>query len=1077
MLSIQNNILAMNADRQLGINRKKKEKLTEKLASGYKINRAADDAAGLSISEKMRRQIRGLQKGKENITDGISWVQTGDGAMEEIAQMIHRMEELAVKGANGTLQAADRAAIDEEIKQLKREINDIAKWTTFNDKKIFDNDQIDIDIEGTLDDLQIYDATYDEQTGDVTYGGFLFRGQRISWNTIEPDMVSYDPDTKQQIFKGGSYDFWDKDGFHFHVNCEPGATVPEITRTVKVEAYDGGITIDGAMIPWGELYDEEGKTAAQTCHDGTWYADYKDLTIAFYFPDGTIGSRDDMRTAISFLNTHDSKVKYHLEQTYAGPSEEQAVDVVEVGDLRISNHLANKLICDHDEIHKQFVEWGTPDPITGKPVAVTKDDHHTTPYIGENNNDYSVVVKADDTGVWLQYEFSYKYWDENQEQDVTESYIEIAEDSKRTWEEMGLKDWFDGYDVKGGKYEYTYVGDNEDNVVNGNETFLSFNFTLSDITSKDSVIDGLDGMRISGGNIRTKYGTAIDIALDDNILAAFSSSRTNVTFAEEKAFGRDFDDPEASLSEDSLVYDVNTGNISLKFTSADLSTELTYEGINDQTEKMNKDLEKYADYMLKDKISLALAGKDPQASRPPRKSLSDLVGKSNITSSGYFDQVITITPDMKLGNGGGSGYPVGEVGKTYPAAMIDFKGMGTGTINLDSLADSGFNSTCKTCDRHYSIVFANGGSDKSTPQGYGYKFEADGDNYKLTLDLDTLKAAGVDTAAELTDAIVDVTSECFDFHYTQYASKDGALYIYDDREDSEPAQSATFGDWPFSSIEMDRFDFRLEDNNGEYVATSYLYSFADFEDSIIVKMQQNNTGEYVELTDGSGNSYYEKYDPANHGAVLDSQRFDLSVTYQDKLGNQVVDLGEARDSYASYAFDKMLNQSKVQLNAQDYTKMAVGGYENRNVAIRPTFDTEFVKEIVDNGINIRCSAQDGDRTTIPRFGVSTFSLKLYRAGAKTQEQADKTMEITKRALEHLNERRTTYGAMQNRLEHAYNMRDNTQENTTAAESRLRDTDVAKEMLDFSNQNILMQAGSSMLTQANSASQYVLSLLQ
>ncbi len=1067
MLSIQNNILAMNADRQLGINRKKKEKSAEKLASGYRINRAADDAAGLSISEKMRRQIRGLQKGKENITDGISWVQIGDGAMEEIAQMLHRMEELAVKGANGTLQTADRAAIDEEIRQLKREINDIAKNTTFNDKKIFDNDQIDIDIEGTLDDLQIYDASYDEQTQDVTYGGFLFRGQRISWNTIDPDMVIYDPDTKQQIFTGGSYDFWDKDGFHFHVECEAGATVPEITRTVKVEAYDGGITIDGAKIPWGELYDEDGKTADQTCHDGTWYADYKGLTIAFYFPDGTIGSREDMRTAISFLNTHDSKVKYHLEQSYAGPSEEQAVDVVKVDQLRLSNHLVKDLLHlgNHDQIQ--------PDGTATNP--------HEVGYLDEDDK-FSVIVRAgkadpDDPtskdGIWLEYEYKCKY--RNANGDIVEDTTRVeAENSYRTWEEMGLKDWFDGYDVKGGKFTYTYNGDDgDDSTVN--DTYLSFQFSLSDITSKDSVIDGLDGMQIGGGNIFAKYGTAIDVTLDDNVLAASSVGKPVVTFEEEKAFGRDFDDPEASLSEDRLVYDANTGNISLKFTSADLSTEIVYKGVNDQTEKMNKDLQKYADYVLKDKISLALAGKDPQAPRTPHKSLSDLVGADHITTSGYFDQVITITPDMKLGNGPLA--DIGKVGKTYPAATIDFKGMGAGTINLDSLSGSGFNSTCKTCDKHYSIVFANGGSDKTTSEGYGYKFEADGENYKLTLDLDTLKAAGVDTAAKLADAIVDVTSGCFDFHFTQYASKDGVLYIYDNREDTEPAPSATFGDWPFSSIEMDRFSFQLKDDGGGYVSTSYIYSFADFEDSIVVEMQQNNAGAYVELTDVGGNPYYEKYDPALHGTVPDTKRFDLSVTYRDQQGNQVAEYGEARDSYAVYAFDKMLNQSKVQLNAQDYTRMNVGGNENRNVAVRPTFDTEFVREIVDNGINIRCSAQDGDRTTIPRFGVNTFSLKLYRAGAKTQEQADRTMEITKKALVSLNERRTTYGAMQNRLEHAYHMRDNTQENTQAAESRLRDTDVAKEMLAFSNQNILLQAGVSMLTQANSASQYVLSLLQ
>lgn len=1078
MLSIQNNILAMNADRQLGINRKKKEKLAEKLASGYKINRAADDAAGLSISEKMRRQIRGLQKGKENITDGISWVQTGDGAMEEIAQMIHRMEELAVKGANGTLQAADRAAIDEEIKQLKREINDIAKWTTFNEKKIFDNDQIDIDIEGTLDDLQIYDATYDDATGEVTYGGFLFRGQRISWNTIDPNMVFYDTNTKQQVFKGGSYDFWDQDGYHFHVDCEPGAKVPELTRDIKVEAYEGGISLDGNMIPWSELYDEEGRTAAETCHDGTWYADYKGLTIAYYFPDGTIGSREDMRDAISFLNTHDSKVKYHLQQPYAGTTEEQAVDVVKVGDLRISNHLANKLICDHDEIHKQFVEWGTPDPITGKPVAVTKDDHHTTPYIGENNNDYSVVVKADDTGVWLQYEFSYKYWDENQEQDVTESYIEIAEDSKRTWEEMGLKDWFDGYDVKGGKYEYTYVGDNGDDVVNQNETFLSFNFTLSDITSKDSVIDGLDGMRISGGAISTKYATGIELPQDDHILQVKASAQSSISFEEEKALGRDFDQKEVSdVAHNNLEYDPTVGNVSLKFNNkATGDTVIEFKGDTaGQKKRLESDLQTYGRYVEARKKAIALAGGDPQTADLTSYGLADVVGKDKITMSGYFDEIFSIA-GMKLSDGEG-GYKPGEAGKTYPAAKIDFKGLGSGTISLDSLVGMGFDSTCKTCNRHYSIVFTEGGAEKRTDQGFGYSFRNNDPNFTLQMDLSTMKAEGVDTAEELADVIVDIVSDCYDFHYTQYASKDGVLYIYDNRQQSSPTTDATFNPWPFQAMDIGDYKFSLSTDDGRTVDTSYKYRYSDFADNIVMEMQQSNGGAYVKQTDAAGKDYYEAYDPKKHGTVADAQRYDLATTYKDSSGNPVADLKAARESYAADAFDRMLNGSTIQLNALDYTKMDVRGNENPNVAIRPTFDTEFVKEIVDNGINIRCSAQDGDRTTIPRFGVSTFSLKLYRAGAKTQEQADRTMEITKKALELLNERRTTYGAMQNRLEHAYNMRDNTQENTTAAESRLRDTDVAKEMLDFSNQNILMQAGASMLTQANSASQYVLSLLQ
>lgn len=346
--------------------------------------------------------------------------------------------------------------------------------------------------------------------------------------------------------------------------------------------------------------------------------------------------------------------------------------------------------------------------------------------------------------------------------------------------------------------------------------------------------------------------------------------------------------------------------------------------------------------------------------------------------------------------------------------------------------------------------------------------------------METFKTAGVDTAAELADAIVDVVSECFDFHYTQYASQDGILYVYDDRQSSEVAQSATFGDWAFSSIEMDRFDFSMRANNGSYVNTSYTYSFADFEDNIVVNMKQNTNGngagEYVKLQDANGNDYYEIYDAVKHGIVANADRYDLTVTYQDVNGNDVADLRAARDSYAANAFSKMLDNSTVQLNALDFSKMTVGGNENRNVAIRSIFDSNFSMEMIEDGINIRCSAQDGDRTTIPRFGVNTFSLKLYKAGAKTQEQAEETMRLTKDALILLNDRRTTYGVMQNRLEHAYNMRYNTRENTQAAESKLRDTDVAKEMLLFSNQNIMMQAGVSMLTQANSSSQYALQLL-
>lgn len=135
-MEISHNLVAMNAMRMQGIVTKRLQKVTEKLSSGYRINRAADDAAGLSISEKMRRQIRGLTQASLNAQDGISMVQTADGAMAEVHDMLHRGSELCIKAANGTLSDTEREYIQQEISQLKTEIDGISDRTTFNEIQI-----------------------------------------------------------------------------------------------------------------------------------------------------------------------------------------------------------------------------------------------------------------------------------------------------------------------------------------------------------------------------------------------------------------------------------------------------------------------------------------------------------------------------------------------------------------------------------------------------------------------------------------------------------------------------------------------------------------------------------------------------------------------------------------------------------------------------------------------------------------------------------------------------------------------------------------------------------------------------
>ena len=140
IMVVQHNLTAMNSNRMLGVTTSAQAKSTEKLSSGYKINRAADDAAGLSISEKMRKQIRGLTQASSNAQDGISAVQTAEGALNEVQDMLQRMNELAVKAANGTNSEDDRNYIQDEVNQLIKEIDRVSTTTKFNETYLLKGD-------------------------------------------------------------------------------------------------------------------------------------------------------------------------------------------------------------------------------------------------------------------------------------------------------------------------------------------------------------------------------------------------------------------------------------------------------------------------------------------------------------------------------------------------------------------------------------------------------------------------------------------------------------------------------------------------------------------------------------------------------------------------------------------------------------------------------------------------------------------------------------------------------------------------------------------------------------------------
>ena len=159
-LRIQNNVEAFNAQRNLSGNSERLSKAMEKLSSGYRINRASDDAAGLAISEKLRGQIGGLSQASRNASDAISLVQTAEGALNEVHSMLQRVRELAVQYKNGTLSSDDRLAIQSEVNQLKEEITRIQTDTEFNGIKLLDGSSPSISFQvGAADGQQIAVAT------------------------------------------------------------------------------------------------------------------------------------------------------------------------------------------------------------------------------------------------------------------------------------------------------------------------------------------------------------------------------------------------------------------------------------------------------------------------------------------------------------------------------------------------------------------------------------------------------------------------------------------------------------------------------------------------------------------------------------------------------------------------------------------------------------------------------------------------------------------------------------------------------------------------------------------------------
>ena len=315
---VQHNMQAANANRMLNVTTSAQSKSTEKLSSGYRINRAADDAAGLSISEKMRKQIRGLDKASSNAEDGVSSVQTAEGALTEVHSMLQRMNELAVQAANGTNSDTDRGAIQDEISQLTTEIDRVAETTKFNEtyllkggngtKDVYMNGH-DAGLKGTLTDSATT-ATFKVAAGaldagksvtiggkDYTIGSTLAETKALANAAVTAKSTSFTvDDTKYNVAADGKIT---KDGDTTEV------TVDDIVKTGSKVSYNGK-TLTAADIDTTTGVDKSDSSVISAAHAVDLMA--KELTAA-----NNIGATKTAATAQKVADyTSDAGVTFNI---------------------------------------------------------------------------------------------------------------------------------------------------------------------------------------------------------------------------------------------------------------------------------------------------------------------------------------------------------------------------------------------------------------------------------------------------------------------------------------------------------------------------------------------------------------------------------------------------------------------------------------------------------------------------------------------------------------------------------------------------------------------------------------------
>ncbi len=1050
---ISHNLASMFTNRQLGITTNNKAKSSEKLSSGYRINRAADDAAGLSISEKMRKQIRGLSQGASNIQDGISLIQVADGYLNEVHDILHRINELAIKSANGTNSESDRNAINDEVQKLKEETNRIFKTAKYNEIKLFEGPY--------KPNVEIIPNTNPPSKRTVAY--------QIS--TVLPPGVVIDDDTAANGY----------------MSAGPYTAADGVT-------YQASAVLDFTNINLSDLSALDGTgffSTCCTCHD--YYSITFDSTTSSHSESGS--THHTYSVGIQGCTTPEDIVQRIIDATGGRPNDHFTNYEVDVSDPK-------KLVV-YDNRPSQ-----TASPGFGLFGAGVKEERIITDTLGPNGADIQVFNIGPDSSGKMQFggveinnvrhtwdelgfelsgdgktfasDHSIEFYDYTGERvslwakagtrvpEVTRNYVWDADPDgiyvnnvfAASWEDIGIKD-------KGNFGEYSFQFRN-----------MEISFTVNDGDDLNDVISGINAKALNDryswdlsiGSYETRTAaqicnTSTQIVTNNNTSASdykytIVADSTGITLADDSGTGithtkvswEDFANKGTPTlpAGSNPIADWGLNDIDGMGTASNRIT-LDDQAIYHYEDIDNPDLPISFDFTLADEASLeaVISALNNVEFTLPVDAPGNMTASVSSTVSVHNAELPT-SPTVSVSSNNMDFKMQRLFGRDFDDPNGEIKGEITQTFDagtLDPAATTVVNGPEKTVGQD---------PPSSVTPGSGTVWVKEGNEYvQYDVKEEIVKVEYVES--------VETTTEHYnDASFTYSGQFGNTANTWDGGNHSQAIQSVNSGPFSYEVVTEKKTVQKVVTYKNVYTEKPNSRTTADPG----VPMVQKDETEQPPRNEGSPTTTttVKKSKVSNN---LDIKTADNSNPVNLKLSTDLtgwengdsanIDLTFKASDYAKRKFDAVANTAGNINESGNFSEVEINGPQRY--------------------LWIQASDNNPDGIKVYWDSMNNTSIGISRTDVSTVEGARKAIDQVGKAMSIVSYNRSVLGAEQNRLEHAHKINLNTHENTSSAESLIRDTDMADEMVRFSKESILQQAGQSMLAQANQQPQSVLQLLQ